>query len=76
MCRAKALLGHDALIVLPKESSQEALAALAPYFQRLDPSEEISVGRGGRSERVVTLTHAHVLLRPYPLPFGDVNQNL
>ena len=72
VCRAKALLGHDALIVLPKDSSKDALAALAPYFQRLDQSEEIAVGRGGRSERVVTLTHAHVLLRPYPLPFGDV----
>ena len=67
----KALLGQDALIVLPKERSEEALTTLAPYFQQLDPSEEIAVGRGGRSERVVTLTHAHVLLRPYPLPFGD-----
>jgi hypothetical protein len=47
------------------------LAAIAPYFQRLDPSEEVAIGRIGRSERVVTLTHAHVLLRPYPLPFGD-----
>jgi hypothetical protein len=76
VCRENALLGQDALIVIPKERSQEALAALAPYFQRLDPSEEIAVGRGGRSERLVTLTHAHVLLRPYPLPFGDMHQKL
>jgi hypothetical protein len=71
VCPAQALLGQDALIVLPKERSEEALAAIAPYFQRLDPSEEVAIGRIGRSERVVTLTHAHVLLRPYPLPFGD-----
>ncbi len=76
VCREKALLGRDALIVIPKERSQETLAALAPYFQRLDPSEDIAVGRGGRSERVVTLTHAHVLLRPYPFPFGDGRPNL
>ncbi len=76
VCHEKALLGQDALIVIPKERSKEALAALAPYFQRLDASEEIAVGRGGRSERLVTLTHAHVLLCPYPLPFGDVHQKL
>ena len=76
VCRENALLGQDALIIIPKERSLEALAALAPYFERLDPSEEIAVGRGGRSERLVTLTHAHVLLRPYPLPFGDVHQKL
>ncbi len=76
VCHGKALLGEDALIVLPKERSQEALTALAPYFQRLDPSDEIAVGRGGRPERIVTLTHAHVLLRPYPLPFGDERQSL
>jgi hypothetical protein len=71
VCPAQALLGQDALIVLPKERSEDALAAIAPYFQRLDSSEEIAIGRIGRSERVVTLTHAHVLLRPYPLPFGN-----
>jgi hypothetical protein len=76
VCHEKAFLGQDALIVIPKERSEAALAALAPYFQRLDPSEEIAVGRGGRSERIVTLTHAHVLLQPYPLPFGDVDQHL
>ncbi len=76
VCHGKAMLGQDALIVLPKERSQEALTALAPYFQRLDPSDEIAVGRGGRPERIVTLTHAHVLLRPYPLPFGDERQGL
>ncbi len=76
VCHEKALLGRDALIVIPKERSEATLAALAPYFQRLDPSEEIAVGRGGRSERVVTLTHAHVLLRPYPLPFGTEHQHL
>ena len=71
VCSADALLGQDALIVLPKERSGEALRALAPYFQRLDPSEEIAIGRIGRSERVVTLTRAHRLLMPYPLPFGN-----
>ncbi len=74
LCHEGAFLGEDALIVMPKERSATALAALAPYFQRLDPSEDITFGRGGRSERVVTLTHAHVLLRPYPMPFGDVRR--
>lgn len=71
VCPAGALLGEDALIVIPKERSTEALPKLAPYFEKLDPSEEFTLGRIGRSERIVTLTHAHVFLRPYPLPFGE-----
>ncbi len=70
LCSTKERLGQDALIVIPKEKAEKGLAALAPYFERLDPSEEIAVGRYGRSERIVTLTRAHGLLRPYPLPYG------
>ena len=76
VCHEKALLGQDALIIIPKERSEKALAALAPYFKQFDPSEEIAFGRGKRAERIMTLTRAHVLLRPYPLPFGDVHQKL
>ena len=76
VCHEKALLGQDALIIIPKERSEKALAALAPYFKQFDPSEEIALGRGRRTERIMTLTRAHVLLRPYPLPFGDVHQKL
>lgn len=71
LCHEKKFVGRDALIVLPKERAERILAEFAPYFERLGPSQEIAEGRHGRSEHIITLTRAHMLLRPYPLPFGD-----
>jgi hypothetical protein len=70
ICTSETWLGRDALIVIPKEHAVPRLAALAPYFEKLDPSEEVAVGRAGQAERIVTLTRAHALLRPYPAPYG------
>ncbi len=76
LCHAKDFVGRDALIVIPKERAEKALAEFAPYFERLGPSQDIAEGRRGRPERIVTLTRAHRLLRPYPLPFGDEAKDL
>jgi hypothetical protein len=56
---------------MPKEDAEHSLRVLAPYFERLGPSEEIAVGRGDLSEQIVTLTRGYVLLRPYRLPYGS-----
>jgi hypothetical protein len=71
VCSSTAWLGRDAVIVLPKERTEQGLAALSPYFERMEPSQEVVLGRGDRAERIITLTRAHVLLRPYPLPYGE-----
>ena len=73
LCSSKALLGQDALIVLPKERTEKDLAKLAPYFEHLDarPSQEIEVASDWGLRRTVTLTRAHVLLRPYSSPYGN-----
>ncbi len=76
LCDTNARLGQDALIIIPKERAELGLAALAPYFQRLGPTEEIAVGRRGHSERLVTLTRAYVLLRPYPSPYGNDSKQM
>ncbi len=69
-CDSAAWLGKDALIAVPKEKAASALAALARYFERIDPGEDVAIGRGDLAERVLTVSRAHVLLRPYPLPYG------
>ncbi len=67
-CDTQTFLGQDALIVVPKENAD--LAGIARYFERLGPAYEISEGRGGRAERIVTLTRGYKLLRPYAAPYG------
>jgi hypothetical protein len=71
VCDTRARLGEDALIVVPKEDAEDALRALAPHFERLGPSEEITLGRGERPEQIVTLTRGYTLLRPYRSPYGS-----
>lgn len=69
-CDPSAHLGHDALIVLPRENAATELPALARYFERVDAPEEFAIGRGGEAERMLTLARARVLTRAYPLPYG------
>ncbi len=70
LCDTRARLGEDALIVVPKESAGKEIPALLPYFERLEPGQDVPVGRAGRTERIVELIWAHHLLRPYPSPYG------
>ena len=62
--------GKDALIALPQESAARVLPELAPYFAALATAEAFPLGRGGRSERVLTLVRARSLRTRYPLPYG------
>ena len=63
-------IGENALLVVPKEGAEDALAALSRYFDAVGPSEDFAIGRGGRVERVLTLAPARALARVYPLPYG------
>jgi hypothetical protein len=69
-CNSAAWLGKDALIALPGERAAKALTELARYFERIDPGEDVAIGRGGVTEHVLTVSRAHNLLRPYPSPYG------
>jgi hypothetical protein len=71
ICDTRTRLGEDALVVVPKEDAERSLRVLAPYFERLGPTDEITVGRGDRSEKVITLVRGYTLLRPYPLRYGN-----
>lgn len=72
-CPQSSLLGQDALIVVAKADAAAMLPLMAAHFEHVDPSEDVAVGRGGAAERILTLAHAHVLLRPYELPYGPAN---
>lgn len=69
-CDTGAFLGKDALIVIPKEDASRLLPAIAAHFERIGPIYEVGEGRGGRTERIVTLTRGYNLLRPYRTPYG------
>jgi Dolichyl-phosphate-mannose-protein mannosyltransferase len=69
-CGSRALLGQDALIVVPTENAGGSLAGIAPYFERIGPAFEVGEGRGGRTERFVTVARGYKLLRPYETPYG------
>ena len=70
LCDTAALVGKDALIVIPKEDFERFMPGIAAYFERLGPTVEIGEGRGSRTERIVTLTRGYKLLRPYEAPYG------
>jgi hypothetical membrane protein len=70
-CDMNALIGKDALIVIPKEEAQSALPGIAQYFERLGPRTDCP---GWRKRRVVTLVRGYKLLRSYRAPYG-VNSN-
>ena len=69
-CDSRDFVGRDALIVAPAGGLAPRIAALAPYFERIDPAEIVAIGRFGATERRLALARAHNLLRPYPLPYG------
>ena len=70
LCDTSALVGEDALIVIPKEDVERTFPGVGAYFERLGPTIEIGEGRGDRTERIVTLTRGYKLPRPYEAPYG------
>ncbi len=70
-CDMRALLGRDALIVIPKEDVARSLPVIAKYFERLGPRYDC---RGWHAGRIVTLVRGYRLLRPYEVPYG-INAN-
>jgi hypothetical protein len=72
-CDPSEYLGRDALIVTPADDSA-ALNRLSAYFESVDPARYIRVGRGDGAERRLSLVRAHVLVRPYPLPYGPAKR--
>jgi hypothetical protein len=62
ICDTRTRLGEDAFIVVPREDSEHSQRVLAPYFERLGPSEDIAVGRGDLPEQIVTLTRGYTLV--------------
>ena len=69
-CNPQALLGKDAMLVIPKEAYGDSLAELSPYFDRVDAGQEIPITRAGHVERIIVVARAHNLVKPYPLPYG------
>jgi hypothetical protein len=64
-----AFIGKDAVIIVARKRSAEAVAALAPYFARLGEPQFLSLGRGGMDEIELALIPAQNLRRAYPLPY-------
>jgi Dolichyl-phosphate-mannose-protein mannosyltransferase len=62
-------VGEDAVIVVDRKRLAPTLGSLAPFFERLDPPELLSLGRAGLEEIDLALVPAHRLLRAYPLPY-------
>ncbi len=69
-CDPNAWVGKNALLVVAKESADAALPALSGYFDTVESSADLAIGRGGRTERFLALAFARSLARPYPLPYG------
>ena len=62
-------LGQDGVIVAPRFKRDFVYAALAPYFDALEPAQEIAVERGGEPIIPLVLIPARGLTRPWPLPY-------
>jgi len=69
-CDQAALIGSDAVIVVPRKLSAAYLAHLAPYFKVIDAGEDVALGRHGHAEQSWVLARAHGFVKPYPLPYG------
>ncbi len=62
-------IGKDALIVVPRERLAATLVNLKGYFDRIDPPQFFSFGRGGQNEIELALAPAHGLTRAFPVPY-------
>ena len=63
--------GRDALIVGGWKSRPDTVAALAPYFEAIEPLAPVALTRGGRREMEVLLYRGRRFTGAYPLPFPD-----
>jgi len=62
-------VGKDAVIIVDAKRLDGAVASLAPFFDRLDTPQMMSLGRSGLDEIDLALVLAHRLLVAYPLPY-------
>ena len=66
----KLLVGHDALIIGRRDKMTGMGAALKPYFVSIDELSSFKFGRSGADEIDVSISYAHGLKKPFPLPNG------
>jgi len=62
------LLGHDAIVVAPVAAMQGVAADLQPYFDSVEESAPLALGRSGRREIELGVLRAHHLRTPLPSP--------
>jgi len=62
------LLGHDAIVVAPVAAMQGVAADLQPYFDSVEESAPLALGRSGRREIELSVLRAHRLRTPLPSP--------
>ena len=62
-------IGRDAVIVVPAAQAEETQSQLKDYFERFDPPQFVTLGRGGQDEVRLALIPAHALTRAFPVPY-------
>ena len=62
-------VGKDGVVVVLERRLDETLAAIRPYFDRLDPPQKVTLRRGGRDEVALVAIPAHGLTRAFALPY-------
>ena len=62
-------VGKDGVIVVLDRRLDETLAAIRPYFDRLDPPQRVTLRRGGKDEIALAAIPAHGLTHAFPLPY-------
>jgi hypothetical protein len=63
-------LGKDAIIVITREDHEAAAATLAPYFDRIEPSESVVVSHFQTRALLLHLYVGRHLKAVYPWPYG------
>ena len=71
----RAFTGWDAVIVVPSNSKQDAVADYGPYFRSIVPAGDVEVPLGGQSALTLHLFKAHDYYRPYPMAYGLSKQS-
>lgn len=64
------LLGEDAVIITEPQFALDPVRMLAPYFQRIDEPELITISVAGGIPKTLQVAPAHALVKPYPLRYG------
>ncbi len=62
-------VGRDGVIIAERRRLPEIERELAPYFERLDPPQFLTLGRGGLAEQELVLVPARRLTRAFPAPY-------